>query len=107
MAVLLGLERRLHPAVVYLAFVVPAAWKCLPGITETREWLSPLLLSPMWKVLVAFSLHSTLRASQRSWRPHSSPALGQCDAFSAVVQQQNLLEVTVHTGTVLTQAQPQ
>lgn len=79
MTVLLEPGMRLHPAVVYLPFVVPAAWKRLPGIAETGEWLSPLLLSPVWKVLVAFSLislHSTLRASQRSWRPRSSPAPG-------------------------------
>lgn len=109
MTVLLGPGRRLHPAVVYLPFVVPAAWKCLPGITETWERLIPLLLSPMWKVLVAFSLvslRSTPPASQRSGRPRSSPTPEQRRAFSPVVHQRKLLEVTVHAGTVLTHAQP-
>lgn len=100
---------RLHPAFVYLPFVVPAAWRCLPGITETGERLSSLLLSPVWKVLGAFSLippHEHHRVAWGCTHPqHQGSAMHSVWLYTGKTCWRSQ-EDTVHVGTVLIHAEP-
>lgn len=101
-----ALGQRLLSAAVYFPFVVSAAWKGLPGITEARDWLSPLRLDLLWEVLPSCqSACHPLCTTGWLWLCSSSVPR-PWDAFSRAVHCRNLLETLVTVGMALTRLEP-